>query len=79
VVSWRWSRGLHPTAVIASSHEALYSIASSARASSVGGVVRPSAFERKWRECGLPQIAPISTNLILAYIGQHVLGMPRSY
>ncbi len=36
--------------------------------------------ERKWRECaGSTQTAPISTNLILAYIGQHVLGMPRSY
>ncbi len=35
--------------------------------------------ERKWRECRVAQIAPISTNLILAYIGQHVLGMPRSY
>jgi acyl-CoA dehydrogenase len=35
--------------------------------------------ERKWRECRVAQIAPISTNLILAYLGQHVLGMPRSY
>ena len=35
--------------------------------------------ERKWRDCRLFQIAPISTNLILAYVGQHVLGMPRSY
>jgi acyl-CoA dehydrogenase len=35
--------------------------------------------ERKWRECRIAQIAPISTNLILAYLGQHVLGMPRSY
>ena len=35
--------------------------------------------ERKWRECRVSQIAPISTNLILAYLGQHVLGMPRSY
>jgi acyl-CoA dehydrogenase len=35
--------------------------------------------ERKWRETRLYQIAPISTNLILAYIGQHVLGMPRTY
>lgn len=35
--------------------------------------------ERKWRETRLYQIAPISTNLILGYIGQHVLGMPRSY
>ena len=35
--------------------------------------------ERKWREARLYQIAPISTNLVLAYVGQHVLGMPRSY
>lgn len=35
--------------------------------------------ERKWREARLYQIAPISTNLILAYVGQHVLGLPRSY
>jgi acyl-CoA dehydrogenase len=35
--------------------------------------------ERKWREVRIYQTAPISTNLILAYIGQHVLGMPRSY
>jgi acyl-CoA dehydrogenase len=35
--------------------------------------------ERKWREARIYQIAPISTNLVLAYIGQHVLGMERSY
>jgi acyl-CoA dehydrogenase len=35
--------------------------------------------ERKFRETKLYQVAPVSTNLILAYIGQHVLGMPRSY
>ncbi len=35
--------------------------------------------ERKFRETRLYQIAPISTNMILAYVGQHVLGMPRSY
>ncbi len=35
--------------------------------------------ERKFRETKLYQVAPISTNLILSYIGQHVLGMPRSY
>ncbi len=35
--------------------------------------------ERKWREARIYQTAPISTNLILAYIGQHVLGLPRSY
>ena len=35
--------------------------------------------ERKWRESRLYQIAPISTNMVLAYVGQHVLGMERSY
>jgi len=35
--------------------------------------------ERKYRECRLYQVAPISTNLVLSYIGEHVLGMPRSY
>jgi acyl-CoA dehydrogenase len=35
--------------------------------------------ERKWRECRLYQIAPISSNLVLAYVAEHVLGMPRSY
>jgi acyl-CoA dehydrogenase len=42
-------------------------------------VAREFDIERKWRECRVQRIAPISTNLILAYIGQHVLGMPRSY
>ena len=40
---------------------------------------REYGIERKWRETRLYQTAPISTNMILAYVGQHVLGMPRSY
>lgn len=35
--------------------------------------------ERKWREVRIYQTAPISTNLILGYLGEHVLGLPRSY
>ncbi|MBD1380975.1 acyl-CoA dehydrogenase family protein [Metabacillus arenae] len=35
--------------------------------------------ERKFKETRLYQVAPISTNMILSYIGEHVLGMPRSY
>ena len=35
--------------------------------------------ERKFRETRLYQVAPISTNLILSYVGEHVLGMPRSF
>jgi acyl-CoA dehydrogenase len=43
------------------------------------GFAREYDIERKWRETRLFQVAPISTNLVLAYIGEHVLGMPRSY
>jgi acyl-CoA dehydrogenase len=35
--------------------------------------------ERKFRETRLYSVAPVSNNLILAYVGQHVLGLPRSY
>jgi alkylation response protein AidB-like acyl-CoA dehydrogenase len=35
--------------------------------------------ERKYREARLYQVAPISTNLILSYLAEHVLGLPRSY
>jgi acyl-CoA dehydrogenase len=35
--------------------------------------------ERKFRECRLYKTAPINQNLVLAYVGEHVLGMPRSY
>jgi acyl-CoA dehydrogenase len=43
------------------------------------GFAQEYDIERKWRESRIYQTAPISTNLILAYIGQHVLGLPRSY
>ena len=43
------------------------------------GYAREYDVERRWREARIQQIAPVSTNLILAYIGEHVLGMPRSY
>jgi acyl-CoA dehydrogenase len=35
--------------------------------------------ERKFRETRLYQVAPISTNLILSYVAEHVLGLPRSF
>ena len=35
--------------------------------------------ERKWREARVQRTAPVSTNLILAYVAEHVLGLPRSY
>jgi len=43
------------------------------------GYAREYDVERKWRETRLFQIAPVSTNLVLAYIGEHILGLPRSY
>ncbi len=44
-----------------------------------GGHMHLFDVERKFRETRLLTIAPVSTNLILAYIGQNVLGMPKSY
>jgi acyl-CoA dehydrogenase len=35
--------------------------------------------ERKWRDCRLYQIAPVSTNLILSYLAEHALGLERSF
>ncbi|PSR23745.1 MAG: acyl-CoA dehydrogenase [Sulfobacillus acidophilus] len=43
------------------------------------GFVSEYDVERKFREVRLPMVAPVNNNLILAYIGEHVLGMPRSY
>ena len=43
------------------------------------GFAREYDIERKWRETRLYRTAPISTNLILAFLAEHVLGLPRSY
>jgi acyl-CoA dehydrogenase len=43
------------------------------------GFAAEYSIERKFRETRLYQVAPISTNLILSYLGEHVLGMPRSF
>ena len=43
------------------------------------GFAKEYDVERKYRETRLYQVAPISTNLILSYIAEHVLGMDRSY
>ncbi|MDE3101098.1 MAG: acyl-CoA/acyl-ACP dehydrogenase [Chloroflexota bacterium] len=43
------------------------------------GFAKDFDVERKFRETRLLMVAPISNNLVLAYVGQHVLGMPRSY
>jgi acyl-CoA dehydrogenase len=43
------------------------------------GFARAYDVERKWREVRLFQTAPISTNMVLAYLGHKVLGLPKSY
>jgi acyl-CoA dehydrogenase len=43
------------------------------------GFVDKYDVERKFRETRIYQVAPVSNNLILAFLGQHVLGLPRSY
>jgi len=43
------------------------------------GFVEEYDIERKFRETRMYQVAPVNNNMILSYIGQHVLGMPRSY
>jgi acyl-CoA dehydrogenase len=43
------------------------------------GVAEEYELERKLRGYRLYKVAPVSNNLVLAYLGQHVLGMPRSY
>ena len=43
------------------------------------GLAREYHVERKWRETRLYRTAPVTNNLILAYVAEHVLGLPRSY
>jgi acyl-CoA dehydrogenase len=43
------------------------------------GFVDEYDVERKFRETRLFQVAPVNNNLVLAYVGQHVLGLPKSY
>lgn len=43
------------------------------------GFAREYDIERKWRECRVLQVAPVSTNLILAHLAHRVLGLARSY
>ena len=50
-----------------------------ALASKISEVAEEYDIERKFRETRLYQVAPISTNLILSYIAEHVLGLPRSF
>ena len=55
--------------------------AANAAVTAFGGsaFAREVGIERKFRETKLYEIAPVSNNLVLAFLGQHVLGMPKSY
>jgi acyl-CoA dehydrogenase len=62
------------------SAEALWNAAEACMQTHGGfGFAREFNVERRWREARLARIAPVSTNLILAHVAQHVLGLPRSY
>jgi alkylation response protein AidB-like acyl-CoA dehydrogenase len=82
--AWRYEQGL-PCGAEANMAKLLAADASWAAANACldthggFGFAEEYDIERKFRETRLYQVAPVSTNLILAYIGQHVLGMPRSY
>ena len=43
------------------------------------GFAQEYDIERKFRETRLYRVAPVTNNLVLSYIGEHVLGLPRSY
>lgn len=46
---------------------------------SLAGAAREPGVERKWRESRTARNSPVSPNMVLNFVGQHVLGMPRSY
>ena len=82
--AWRYEQGL-PCGAEANMAKLLASEASWAAANACldthGGFGFAAEYdiERKFRETRLYKVAPVSNNLVLAYVGQHVLGMPRSY
>ena len=78
----RMVRGWHVDANIAKllASEAAWEAAEACMQTHGGfGYAREYHVERRWREARIQRIAPVSTNLILSYIGEHVLGMPRSF
>jgi acyl-CoA dehydrogenase len=82
--AWRFDQGL-PCGPDANTAKLLSSEASWAAANACldthggYGFVREYDVERKFRETRLYQVAPIANTLILAYLGEHVLGLPRSF
>ena len=82
--AWRFDRG-EPCGAEANLAKLLASEASWQAANACldthggAGFLRRHDVERKFRETRVYSVAPISNNLVLAHIGRHVLGMPRSY
>jgi acyl-CoA dehydrogenase len=82
--SWRYDNGL-PCGEQANSAKFLaadagYRAADQAMQTHGGfGYATEYNVERYWREARLMRIAPISQELVLAYLAEHVLGLPRSY
>jgi acyl-CoA dehydrogenase len=82
--AWRFERG-EPCGAEANTAKLLASEASWQAANACldvhggNGFRRDHDVERKFRETRVYTVAPVTNNLVLAYLGQHVLGMPRSY
>ncbi len=82
--AWRFERG-EPCGAEANTAKLLASEASWQAANACldvhggNGFRRDHDVERKFRETRVYTVAPVTNDLVLAYLGQHVLGMPRSY
>ena len=82
--SWRYDHGLpcgeHANTAKFLAADAGYRAADQAVQTHGGfGYAKEYDVERYWREARLMRIAPISQELVLSYIAEHVLGLPRSY
>jgi acyl-CoA dehydrogenase len=82
--SWRYDNGLpcgeHANTAKLLAADAGYEAADRAMQTHGGfGYATEYDVERYWREARLMRIAPISQELVLSYIAEHVLGLPRSY
>ena len=77
---WKFASGDQHAAVEPGFDDASWESANAAVQTHGGfGFAAEYDIERKFRETRLFQVAPISTNLILSYVAEHVLGLPRSF
>ncbi len=76
----RWQPGFEANAAKLLASTATWAAANAAMDTFGGyGLAVEFGIERKFREARLPMVAPVNNNLILAYIGHNVLGLPKSY